>query len=122
MSGDLRLLATALAATAVMLVAATAAPAQINAGINARANVGTSIGGGHTRANVGTTVRSGRVGVRQHAMVGVRAMVPPGSTTGARSRGLHHPPGWTHGRKIGWLGLHRPPGFSHGRKVAWHHA
>jgi len=37
-----RLLATALAATAVMLVAATAAPAQVNAGINARANVGTS--------------------------------------------------------------------------------
>jgi hypothetical protein len=36
-----RLLATALAATAVMLVAATTAPAQVNAGINARANVGT---------------------------------------------------------------------------------
>ena len=90
-----RLLATALAATAAMFLAATPAPAQVNAGINARAKVGTSVGRVH-------------VGARQGATVGVRASVTP--------------PGFHHGRKIGWRGLHHPPGWSHGRKVGWNHA
>jgi len=87
-----RLLATALVVTATMLLAATAAPAQVNTGI--KANVGATVGGGHARANVGTSVGVGHVGVRQHAMVGVRANVAP--------PGFHHPPGWSHGRKVGW--------------------
>jgi hypothetical protein len=32
------------------------------------------------------------------------------------------PPGFTHGRKVGWHGRHHPPGWSQGRKVGWHHA
>src|SRR5215475_12532269 len=45
-----RLLATVLAATAAVLLAATPAPAQVNAGINARAKVGTSVGSMHMGA------------------------------------------------------------------------
>src|SRR5262249_34400932 len=32
------------------------------------------------------------------------------------------PPGFNHGRKVGWRGRHHPPGWSEGRKVGWHHA
>jgi Spy/CpxP family protein refolding chaperone len=31
------------------------------------------------------------------------------------------PPGFHHGRKVGWHGQHHPPGWAHGRKVGWHH-
>jgi hypothetical protein len=29
------------------------------------------------------------------------------------------PPGFSHGRKLGWASA-GPPGWSHGRKVGWH--
>ena len=90
-----RLLTTALAAGAAMLLTATAAPAQVSAGINAGAHVGAGGGGGHITA-------------RPVATVSARASVAP--------------PGFHHGRKVGWEGRHHPPGWGHGRKVGWRHA
>jgi hypothetical protein len=68
-----KLLTTALAATAAMFLAATTAPAQVHAGINARTNVDASVAppGFHHGHKVGW-------------------------------RGGHHPPGWSRGRKVGW--------------------
>jgi hypothetical protein len=50
----------------------------------------------------------GGFGARQSAMVGARAAFVP--------------PGFHHGRKVGFGGHHVPPGWSHGHKVGWHGA
>jgi len=30
-----------------------------------------------------------------------------------------HPPGYSHGSKLGWGSANHPPGFSHGHKRGW---
>ena len=32
------------------------------------------------------------------------------------------PPGFSHGRKLGWGSAGRPPGWSHGKKTGWNGA
>lgn len=37
----------------------------------------------------------------------------------ASTRFSSNPPGFSHGRKVGWVNGN-PPGWSHGRKTGWH--
>ena len=56
-------------------------------------------------ANVRTQVSDGLVGDQNSLVTQVRFT----------------PPGFSHGRKVGWHSRHHPPGWSQGRKVGWHH-
>jgi len=58
---------------------------------------------------------------RAEAMLGAPASVGRAAQTTNSVEKARTPPGFSHGRKVGWHGLHHPPGWSHGRKVGWHH-
>ena len=55
------------------------------------------------------------------AMIGAPASVGLAAEAAAPVENVRSPPGFGHGRKVGFRGQHHPPGWAHGGKVGWHH-
>jgi hypothetical protein len=90
------------AAAVAALFATTASDAAMSTMASASAMGRTHAHSGFASANVGVASHArGRITLASHS--------------------TRTPPGFRHGRKMGWHGLHHPPGWAHGRKVGWHH-